>query len=1220
MPDPVSITASILGIVQGVAFLSSTIENIRSAPESIKNIQRQLQHLKPVLTQLAYAVDQKRLDTDQFGAEIKSAIDNCDQACTEFSTSLGHWTRHSSDDETSVLDYTKIGLLRQGRIRLMKNQLDQCIKILNVTLVTNNALQMSRQEGMIKELRDHKLLSLEASLKEKIDEVQTDKMKVVKYEAEASGPSETDDKESLTSEIQRHKKMVQISEKLCKKALAAVIIERTQQNISDVCAAEESTALAALRWQIVDYINPKHRSVKFEDQRSFDHSQQAPNSSVLFISHISKYFGGLDFTMTTSKPKILVVLTSADKVPKTGKQIGWYLVSTIHPRPLSSYPDIVFWRPQLSGANISQPELAHPFHVLNPLAELVYATPKGGESPLDSVSVELFKDDPVCKDFLENHESVWKNTLKLSEVAGRASEFDAVFYPGGHGPMVDLVDDEHSKSLLRGFHSQDKVIAAVCHGPAAFVNVTTASGELILKGKQVTGFDDVGEEMFQFTEDMDFSLEKRLGEASGGKYVKADQGPLAEKVVVDGKMITGQNPASSKGVAEEIAKALGNAKSVSFSSVVDLLQRLRIPGDGEIDRLRARVKELEGQLRDVSVATPPDEDTPETVPNDPSPSFLYANEGVQLDTTMTIQSLGPSTQFYGPSSTYYFIHCISQRLKTNSGALDTDQEPHSLIPNSASRCMINVINIPDAELDEPPISDNAIPDRATHGLTDTSLSGKDLSATQEACFLDLFWDSWHCCYQLLDEAEFKEHYNSLWDDPTGGTRKDSPLVDIVLALCMQFGVTPLPRESGYKAEINSRDAAIAGRWLYQRCQRLISCHLERPTLETFLCQLWSAIYLANASYQNMAQNMLGAAARTAYTLGLHIEPGNDLPAKQREARRRAWCILFIFETRSCIRLGRPWVSQTQPISSLLPTSDLGHVTAGLDQLRYTTERARLTEIARSAFDRPFELRSIDEAKTTTSDSLSNAYASGMDRMRAWAQSLPDLLKTQRRSGGMPLSTDLSEIEIEHFAPVSLQRQRLMLELFYHELMLTLGRHPISQYLTRAGIRQTSSSHEVADISVLHVAATTKLLHQVYQEYEILNGWYEPFNCQWNAAITLVGYLLAYPQDSPTNTIARTPLSQSITVLEKIGQFFGTASSAADVIRTLHQRLNMPADVHMTADSNTVTPDTVQDMDLNEIGSLDLSFEGILGTFGTDSEFERLGFGIDMQEFLANDDS
>ncbi|KAM0084132.1 hypothetical protein ACKRZS_003677 [Fusarium odoratissimum] len=871
--------------------------------------------------------------------------------------------------------------------------------------------------------------------------------------------------------------------------------------------------------------------------------------------------------MATSKPKILVVLTSADKVPKTGKQIGWYL-----------------------------PELAHPFHVLNPRAELVYATPKGGESPLDPVSVELFKDDPVCKDFLENHESVWKNTLKLSDVAGRASEFDAIFYPGGHGPMVDLVHDEHSKDLLRDFHSQDKVISAVCHGPAAFVNATTASGELILKGKQVTGFDDVGEEMFKFTEDMDFSLERRLGEASGGKYVKAEEGPLAEKVVVDGKMITGQNPASSKGVAEEIAKALGV----------------------EIDRLRAQVKELEGQLKDTNIPTPPDEDISGLISQDSSPSLVpFHNEGVQFDTATANQSSAPSTQFYGPSSTYYFIHCISQRLKANGLALNADQEPHSLIPNSASRSMVNVINTPDAELDEHQTSDNAVPTRAAHGLTEKTLSGKDLSATQEAFFLDLFWDSWHCCYQLLDEEEFKAHYKSLWNEPIGNTRKDSPLVDIVLALCMQFGVTSLPRQSGYKAEINSRDAAVAGRWLYQRCQRLISCDLERPTLETFQCQLWSAVYLANASYQNMAQNMLGVAARTAYTLGLHIEPGNDLPV-QGEARKRAWCIMFMFETRSCIRLGRPWVTQTQPISPLLPTSDQGHVTAGVNQLRYTTERTKLTEIARSAFDSAFNHRPSGEACTTTPDSLPKVSASSMDRLRTWAESLPHMLKTERRSGGKPLSTDLSEIEIEYFAPVSLRRQRLMLELFYHELILTLGRHCISQSLTCSGGTGTPSSHEVADTSALHAAATTKLLHQVYQEYDILNGWYEPFNCQWNAAITLVGYLLACPKDSLASSIARTALSQSITVLEKMGDFFGTASSAAGVIRTLHQRLNMPVEAHMATDSNTVTPDTVQDIDFNDLGALDLSIEGMLGTFGTESEFERLGFGIDMQDFLAND--
>ncbi|KAG5746825.1 hypothetical protein H9Q72_003506 [Fusarium xylarioides] len=615
----------------------------------------------------------------------------------------------------------------------------------------------------------------------------------------------------------------------------------------------------------------------------------------------------------------------------------------------------------------------------------------------------------------------------------------------------------------------------------------------------------------------------------------------------------------------------------------------------EIDRLRERVRELEGQLKDTSIPTPPEEDTPELTLNEPSPSFPYATEGVQLDAATTIPSLAPSTQFYGPSAIYYFIHCISQRLKANGVAVNADQEPHGLIPNSASRSMVGVINAPDAELDEHQTWENAVPTRAAHGLTEKTLSGKDLSATQEAFFLNLFWDSWHCCYQLLHEEEFKGYYRSLWNETIGNTRKDSPLVDIVLALCMQFGVTSLPRQSGCKAEINFRDAAVAGRWLYQRCQRLISCDLERPTLETFQCQMWSAIYLANASYQNMAQNMLGVAARTAYTLGLHIEPRNDLSAKEGEARKRAWCIMLMFETRSCIRLGKPWVTQTQLIAPLLPTHDQGDFAAGVDQLRYTIERAKFTEIARSAFDSVFNWGPSGGASTFP-DSLPRVITLGMDRIRAWAESLPPMLKTQRRRGGKPFSTDLSEIEIEPFAPMSLRRQRLMLELFYHELMLTLGRHCISQSLTRLGNIQTSPSHEVADLSALHAVATTKLLHQVYQEYDISNGWYEPFNCQWNAAITLVGYLLTCPQNKQTTTIVHTALSQSITVLEKMGEFFGTASSAAGVIRTLHQRLNMQVEAHTVTDSNTIAPDTFQGMDFNDLEALDLSFEGILGTF------------------------
>ncbi|KAF6810386.1 Glyoxalase 3-like protein 2 [Colletotrichum sojae] len=226
-------------------------------------------------------------------------------------------------------------------------------------------------------------------------------------------------------------------------------------------------------------------------------------------------------------PKVLIVLTSVDKIPKSGKPIGWYL-----------------------------PELAHPFDVLKAKgAEMVFASPKGGVAPLDQASVEMFASDPSSKNFLENHKDIWENTEPLANFVGRASEFDALFYPGGHGPMFDLAFDADSHKLIAEFAAQGKPVSAVCHGPGALVNAKTNDGEYLLKDRTVTGFSNTEEDQAGFTPEMNFMLEDRMKEV-GGNYVLADA-PWGEKVVVDGNVITGQNPASAHGVGEAIAKAIG---------------------------------------------------------------------------------------------------------------------------------------------------------------------------------------------------------------------------------------------------------------------------------------------------------------------------------------------------------------------------------------------------------------------------------------------------------------------------------------------------------------------------------------------------------------------------------------------------------------------------------------------------------------------------------------
>ncbi|KAH8600749.1 putative chaperone protein HSP31 [Bisporella sp. PMI_857] len=227
-------------------------------------------------------------------------------------------------------------------------------------------------------------------------------------------------------------------------------------------------------------------------------------------------------------PKVLFVLTSHEDLGTTGKKTGWYL-----------------------------PELAHPYDVLKDHAEITLASPKGGAAPLDPSSIEAFKNEPISAKFLSTKESLWKNTERLDAFLGRAQEFEAIFFVGGHGPMFDLATDEASHKLITEFYEHNKVLAAVCHGPAAFAKVKLSSGEYLIAGQPVTGFSNSEEDAMGLTSQMPFKLEDALAEASGGKFVKSSE-DWGKKVVVGrgGLLITGQNPASATGVGQAIYDAI----------------------------------------------------------------------------------------------------------------------------------------------------------------------------------------------------------------------------------------------------------------------------------------------------------------------------------------------------------------------------------------------------------------------------------------------------------------------------------------------------------------------------------------------------------------------------------------------------------------------------------------------------------------------------------------
>ncbi|MPT26926.1 MAG: type 1 glutamine amidotransferase domain-containing protein [Achromobacter sp.] len=222
---------------------------------------------------------------------------------------------------------------------------------------------------------------------------------------------------------------------------------------------------------------------------------------------------------------ILIVLTSHDTLGDTGRKTGFWLE-----------------------------EFAAPYYVfLDAGATLTLASPQGGQPPLDPKSDDPDAQTDATRRFRQDAEAQRRlaHTRRLAEV--QATDYDAVFYPGGHGPLWDLAEDPKSVALIETMLAAGKPVAAVCHAPGVLRHAKTADGKPLVQGRQVTGFSNAEEAAVQLSAVVPFLVEDELV-AAGGLYSKgADWQP---HVVADGLLITGQNPASSVGVAEALLARL----------------------------------------------------------------------------------------------------------------------------------------------------------------------------------------------------------------------------------------------------------------------------------------------------------------------------------------------------------------------------------------------------------------------------------------------------------------------------------------------------------------------------------------------------------------------------------------------------------------------------------------------------------------------------------------
>lgn len=223
--------------------------------------------------------------------------------------------------------------------------------------------------------------------------------------------------------------------------------------------------------------------------------------------------------------RILMVLTSHDQLGNTGHKTGFWLE-----------------------------EFASPYYVFRDAnADITLASPEGGQPPLDPKSDEADFQTDATRRFKEDADAqaALANTQKLADVS--PENFDAVFYPGGHGPLWDLAEDNNSIALIESMYGSGKPVAAVCHAPAVLKNATASDGSPLVNGKSVTGFSNSEEDAVQLTEVVPFLLEDEL-KGKGGNYSKGDD--WHPYTITDGNLITGQNPASSELAAKAVLEML----------------------------------------------------------------------------------------------------------------------------------------------------------------------------------------------------------------------------------------------------------------------------------------------------------------------------------------------------------------------------------------------------------------------------------------------------------------------------------------------------------------------------------------------------------------------------------------------------------------------------------------------------------------------------------------
>jgi hypothetical protein len=406
---------------------------------------------------------------------------------------------------------------------------------------------------------------------------------------------------------------------------------------------------------------------------------------------------------------------------------------------------------------------------------------------------------------------------------------------------------------------------------------------------------------------------------------------------------------------------------------------------------------------------------------------------------------------------------------------------------------------------------------------------------------------------------------SLWDI-SQRFRKASALIDIILAICLQHGTTSTRPTERLKALADKTDEMIASRWFYRRCQSLLTNHLETPSVMTLQTHLLCVIYLSNANSQNAAHSILAIAVRTGIILGLHLEAPDGLPEQQREARKRLWWLLYAFEMKFAMELGRPLAVNISQVTCGLPSDEKFAYTTVQQKtvlskeavyLSFSVHFVRLVLATRAIYITFYDHCAEVLGQTKQRDIYERPQAleecaefllSKMPYPQKWLREVPDALKAGRENGGERFSLDQTALRIDKNLPKWQQQQSVFLELHYHHMMMSLYR-PFICFPPP----ETPLVDRCAEACLDHARAMTSIIHSSLLDTKLLDSHHEVFRWQWNATLTLVGYILAYP-GSEGAANAKSAVLTALSIFERLSESFAIALLAKQTAEELLARV------------------------------------------------------------------